>query len=99
MMKRISHLGGNVLIVLGCWKSLGYNLLDLVLLGLGVIGLHLLRHRHAVLAPPELVIQLGVVQSQGDEGGELGDQLLVLLIIIINVANERLPCTAQGELD
>ena len=48
-----------------------------------MISLHLVSHRHAVLAPPELVVQLGVMQGQADEGGKLCDQLLVLLIIII----------------
>ena len=39
----------------------------------------LLHHGDAVLCPPDLVVELGVVQRQGDEGGELGDQLHILL--------------------
>ena len=32
-----------------------------------------------LFGPPDLVVELGVVQRQGDEGGELGDQLHILL--------------------
>ena len=60
-------------------RTLGKNELHLLLLSLAVIGLELIGHGHIVLRPPELVVQLGMVEGQGNERSKLGDQLLVIL--------------------
>ena len=60
-------------------RTLGQNEVYLLLPGLTVVGLELVGHRHVVLRSPELVVELGVVQGQGDERSELGDHLLIIL--------------------
>ena len=85
------------MIVLWFWRTFCQNQINLILSkfplviymfllscvspGLGVVSLHLLDHGDAVLAPPELVIELGVMERQGYEDSELRDEDLVILII------------------
>ena len=59
------HLGSDVLVVLLPGLPLLQYLVDLGLVGLGIVGTELLADLDVTLRLPDLIVELGVVQSQG----------------------------------